>query len=351
MKGDGELLASIPPLLGFRPSASLVLLPNRGPGSKQIGRALRSDLPRPSDVDEVAERLADQVQRAGSTSVVLVVVGDGTPPADGALPHREFVVALCDELDLRFIAVPTVLWAQEIREGALWRCYDDPERAGTLPDPRATVAAAEIVRQGAVTYDSREEVERIVRPDAEPVRAERARLLDAKARDLRAGRGAPWAPGRGLAAVRRGLAAARTGILALSDEDVAELGLALHDPRVRDACLGTAVPPDTEDARAAARLWQALSRALPRYDRAPALALTAYAAYAAGDGVLAGIALEAAMLDDPDYALASLLMSALQFGVPPQVVQDLGRRAPCLDDDPEEPVGGGEPGESDRRSA
>jgi hypothetical protein len=65
------------------------------------------------------------------------------------------------------------------------------------------------------------------------------------------------------------------------------------------------------------RLWTDVTqRADPALAAAPA-SLLAFAAWRAGDGVLAGLALERALQADPGYPMAHLLLRGLRQGVPP----------------------------------
>lgn len=324
LEEPGELIASLPHMLSFRPADSIVLLAGAGPAGKEIGKRMRCDLPAPEHVEALAAQLAESITIDDPPSVVVIIVGEGpvgsgTPP----LPHRSLVDAIRRELHARGVDQPAALWVPEIRAGARWRCYDHLRCGGSLPDPKETVVAAETVGLGVVTYDSREDLERLLLPDSDLLLRERARLIDTLMRELRWGTGRAWSVERGLEVVREALQASSSGLVLFSDEKIAELGVALSDVRVRDACLYTALPPDSDTARAAAALWQALARALPAPERADAACLAGYAAYVTGNGALAGIALEAALAADGFHVLAGLLLRALQGGVEPSELHEL----------------------------
>lgn len=325
LSAPGDLLASLPQMMGFRPVNSVVLLADTGPGGKEIGRRLRCDLPPEEHTAATAEQLVESITKDSPGSVVMAIVGTGEPVGKGSLPHRALVTAVRRELAARGVDQPAAYWVPEIREGAQWACYDHDHCGGELPDPRSTLAAAAAVRLGMVTFGSREELARLILADNELLLRARAQLIDAKVRDLGFGTAAAWSEHRGFAAVRDALRAADSGLLALSDDQIAEVGLALADVRVRDACLATALPPDSDLALAAARLWQALSRALPPPERTEALCLAGYAAYIAGNGTLAGMALEAALDTDSSHTLSGLLMRALENGLAPDMLHELGR--------------------------
>ncbi|MQA62886.1 MAG: DUF4192 family protein [Actinophytocola sp.] len=328
LKRPEDVLAAIPYIVGFRPSDSVVLLTNVERG-KEVGRRLRGDLPPEHAIEEVAHHIAETITQDEPTSALIVIVGGGdiTEGADGSdgtvLPYAEFVRILRDELDARGVDQPAAYWVPEIAAGVRYRCYDHEDCTGELPDPMSSEVAAQCVSHGYVTYESRKELERLLKPDSEVLLRERADLIDAKQRELACGFPAPFSAERGVTALQDALKTARSGVLALGDDQLAELAIALTDPRVRDACLATALPPDAELATTAMRLWQALTRALPAPESAQAACLAGYAAYVAGQGPLAGIALRAALEADSTHVLAGLLLRALEHGIHPDELHRL----------------------------
>ena len=120
--------------------------------------------------------------------------------------------------------------------------------------------------------------------------------------------------------VREAVAAVRrmaTGAM-LSDAELAGVGATLADVRVRDLLFTMA---NSDAAAAAEALWALLARMLPQPLRAEALTLLAFSAYLRGDGPLAGVALEAALAEDPDHRMAGPLDTALQGGVRPDEIR------------------------------
>lgn len=79
----------------------------------------------------------------------------------------------------------------------------------------------------------------------------------------------------------------------------------------------------TDDSHAAEDFWSMLARSVPTPGRVEALALLAVYAYVRADGPLAGIALEAALQDDPSHSLASILDCALQTGMQSSDIRSL----------------------------
>jgi hypothetical protein len=169
-----------------------------------------------------------------------------------------------------------------------------------LPDRAALVAQV-----APVTGAARSAVRRAT------ARAERslaALLHEAPVADLRSGRAVRAA---GTTAVRGALRRHRRG-QRLSDDEVAWLSLLLTHLPVRDHAWERTDGRDEDIA-----LWtDVLRRAEPDLIAAPA-ALLAFAAWRAGQGALAAVALERGLAEHPDYPLALLLDDLLRRGVPP----------------------------------
>lgn len=318
MDNPSDLLASIPPLLGFHPADSLVVFGLRGPRATELALVLRSDLPPPDRAGELAETLLLPLMQQGAAGVALVVVGGGSPSDD--LPHRE-AVARCGAT---FVdnGVPVVhqLWTAATVAGGRWHCYDESGCAGVLPDPDGTRLAAIASDAGVTVYGRREDIVATLTPDPPDVLARRSASLD---RFSEAGP-ALDSPQAGLAAVETAIRSAVAKPPELSDEAVVELATALSDHRIRDVCLDFDALPDIA---AAERLWTALARATPGPERAEPACLLAFSAYARGDGVLAGIALDQAEEADPGHRLSGLLRGALSIGLPPPKLRTAGTRA------------------------
>lgn len=312
----GDLIAAVPHLLGFHPSDSLVVVGLRGPGGRLLGLALRADLPPPLPDDALAEQLCRPLTEHNTVAVVLVVVGacGVASGGDAELPGTE-LLSVCEEAFAR-VGIPVVhrLWTPSTCGGAQWRCYDGSECAGTLPDPRATALAAASAVAGVVTYASRDDIAATLEPLDAAILARRAALLERASRETEPD---PDLVGHGprlLRSVHDAIERAACGAVILTDDEVVRLADALSNHWVRDACL---VFDDARQTEAAGRLWTALVRATPSPECAEPACLLALHAYLAGDGVLAGIALERAAKADPGHRLTSLLRDALLTGLPP----------------------------------
>lgn len=360
LEHPGELLASVPHLLGFHPVDSLVVLGLHGPASASVSVVLRSDLPPPSQTRALAEYLLLPLTQHEASGIVLIVVGGRVPVDD--LPNRE-LLARCESVlvDGGF-SILHQLWTPDTASGRRWRCYDDFHCSGLLPDPASTDLAAIVTEAGMVTYDRREDIVATLAPEPDDVLARRSASLDRLTDTTEPGATepthqppadeTPTAPTESAApdstksdaardrsvppdpdddqtrdrldAVRTAIAAAVAAPPTLSDEDVIRMSGALADHRVRDTCLDFDSLPDVA---AAERLWTALARATPVPERAEPACLLAFSAYARGDGVLAGIALTEAEAADPGHRLSSLLRSALTLGLAPSKIRVAGIRA------------------------
>jgi hypothetical protein len=126
----------------------------------------------------------------------------------------------------------------------------------------------------------------------------------------------------GRAAVEAAVARQRAGGQ-LDDDEVAWLTVVLVNLPVRDDAWAAV----DADPALHVRLWtEVMRRAEPELCTAPA-ALLAFAAWQAGDGVIAGLAVERALDTDPDYPLARLLAEVIGGGVPPGEWAAAHRRA------------------------
>jgi Domain of unknown function (DUF4192) len=165
----GEIAASLPGLLGFRPRESVVLISLTGPTGGRVGLTVRADIPHGESAGTVARVLARSVCSDRPRGVLLAVVSEAAdevagPTAD--LPHRALVWELTRALAEQAVPVPEVLL---VRDGRWWS-YDCPHAccapaAGTpLPGgvPELEVAA---VATGMVVAPDRDDLAgRIARP-------------------------------------------------------------------------------------------------------------------------------------------------------------------------------------------
>lgn len=321
----GDLLACIPAMLGFHPRESLVLIclaPNNG-----VQLTARVDLPAPDGASRLAAELSRHPAVRAAHRIVAVVVADAA--------HT----TLLDHLDAEMsrLSIPLECYhLPVIAAGALWTRPRSAD-TGTLPDPTSTVLAAHLAASGNAIHAGRDAIAAAFAPDVDAALTRRAVAIDALL-----SRPLPT-PEQAADVVRAALCDAHRDTLVLADQRVAELAIALSDRKVRDAALATAVAATSELARAAQRLWTCLTRLTPEPERAEPGVLAGYAAYAAGDGATARIALDIARAANPGHTLAGLLLRALDAGAHPRRLASLAQHDPfdlrhALEEEDERPT-------------
>jgi hypothetical protein len=107
----------------------------------------------------------------------------------------------------------------------------------------------------------------------------------------------------------------------LSDEQLTRFGVALRRIPVRDA-VWLGLDSGRIDGR---QLWLRLATGLPSpYDAAP-LFLFGWASYRDGNGAMARIAADEALVSDPGYTAADLILAALGNAINPRDLPKLRR--------------------------
>ncbi|MFF0152533.1 DUF4192 domain-containing protein [Micromonospora sp. NPDC005203] len=312
VRSPADLIAAVPYLLGFHPTDSVVAVALRG---RQIIFAARADLPDPSaDPVERARHLVGVISRQGAEAATVVGYG----PPDRVTPSVDAVRAALTAAGLE------VLDALRVTEGRWWSYLctkpDCCPPEGRRYDPSANPVTASAVFAGQVALPDRAALVAQVAPvdgsardalRAATARAELrlAELLDqAPSSDLLGSRTMCAA---GVAAVREAQRRQRRGER-LDDDEVAWLSLLMVHLPIRDHAWERTDGRDRDIA-----LWtDVLRRAEPKLAAAPGT-LLAFAAWRAGQGALAAVALERTLSLHPDYALAVLLDDMLRRGVPP----------------------------------
>lgn len=318
------ILAVVPHLLGFHPAESLVVLGVGGPHSR-IRLAFRYDLPDPPEeglAADIATHAATVLNRQHLTLAIAVGYGSGrqvTPVADVLIP------ALRDS----GIQVQDVL---RVQDGRYWSylCADPgccpPD--GVPFDPAGHPAAAALAAAGLTVHGDRAELAATIASAAESGKSmseavERAqdratRLITDAFADSRYGDVFQPVADAGRRSIRLAVTRYRRGGRLTDCDELAWLGVALTDMRVRDDAWARMDPDFNADHQ---RLWVDLVRHLPaEYVPAPA-ALLAFTAWQAGDGALASVAIERALAADPDYSMAKLIADALHAGLPPSAAR------------------------------
>ena len=294
-----SLVAMIPAILGFRPSRSLIVATATG---RQLGVTMRVDLT-PALTEDIGQ-LVELAARQDADSVLVVVVDDTDTD------HRALVASLSTGMAGRHITVQGAVSVAEIATGATWRCIQDECGAfGVIDDPQTTPMAMAAVLAGRPIFHTRDELVSLIAPSP-------AALTAALDQSVTAAHADEDAPRRAVEAILAAIEDVENG----TTPDIAalaSLAAPLTDVRVRDMLFATAL---SNRADAAEQLWLSMARILPPRHRAEALALLGYSAFARANGVLAGVALAAALADHSEHSLARLLDEALQSGTSPEVL-------------------------------
>lgn len=327
VREPGDLIETIPYLLGFHPRESLVLV---GLDDNRVVVTARADLSALAADPTMLPTTVRAVVQGGSSSVVSVVYDDaeddGSDDAARArpLPHRALVA------DIRALAAEagaSILDALLVRAGRWWSYVCADERCcPSQGRPRAgqsSRAAATATYAGLVALPDRTDVVAMLTPDDDAARW--AMLPQLEAAEDRAVQAVLFGHGKRheRSAKRALFAAARDadatlfvaiGGGQLPDSDVARYATALADTAIRDS-VWLAIDQNRLDGRA---LWRDIARRVPPpYDAAP-LFLFGWAEWRGGNGPLAGVAAERALLSDPTYTAAELLLGALTNGLDPR---------------------------------
>ncbi|MDN5918278.1 MAG: DUF4192 domain-containing protein [Pseudonocardia sp.] len=331
VRGTGDLIVSLPVLIGFHPRDSLLLVGFGGPNGRRVGLTIRVDLPRPDDVGCVCADAVGALATDAPAGAAVVVVHGGVAGAPG--PYRTDVAAAVQAMLVEAGIEPQVLvWAAGTGRGDRWACFDLPGQrcgcTGVLPDPSATPAAAAAVRRGAVVLPDRAALRDVLAAGDETTLRRRAGLRAAEL-DRAGAHAAGGDPGPGRTAeylelVRRCLDDAARCRLVVDDGTVLGFCAAFDVPAVRDAAVRHCLGPDAPHAE---QLWAALSRSMPAPESAGPAALLAVCALLRGDGALAAIAVERALDASPGHQLAEIMAAMLRRMAGPVALRRLLERA------------------------
>ncbi|MFB4317890.1 DUF4192 domain-containing protein [Actinomadura sp. 21ATH] len=291
-----DAIAAVPYLLGFHPADSMLVI---GFGGRHHTCAVRVDLP-PLDDPAAHARTAEHAATVlgGGGFRRALVLGYG---ARGRVEPA--FAAIRDTLPLEIVD------AARVTGGRWWSLVCDVPGCcppgGTPYDISSSLVAAEATLAGRVALPGRSDLEETVAPHQGPARDSMRRATRRAERRART---------RDLAALRDEaltLLARLRSTPSPDHHDLAWLSVLLTDLRIRDEAF---VRIDLDDPSADIAFWRTVLRHVEEpYASAPAC-LLARAAYAAGDGGLANVALDRAA---PDYSMATLLQAVIAAGIPP----------------------------------
>ncbi|GAA4912856.1 uncharacterized protein DUF4192 [Stackebrandtia albiflava] len=312
LTSPAELLSAVPYLLGYHPSDSMVLIGMAGDG---IAVTARAGLP---GRDEPPDRLGITAHALQNNEVDgAILVGYG--PADRVTRCVDWLRRLCDVNRIDLVE------ALRVTEGRFWSylCEDTeccPVEGTAVPGDDSSVAA-EFTLAGSQALPSRETLIRQLAPVTGRTRQAVAdatrRLLELVGDGDRADR--DTLRDKALAVLDHSVATGELPSLA----DTVWLGVALEDNEIHDAALRSVDRPGN---RTGVSLWIWLTRHVQAGYRARAAALLAYAAWRAGNGVLAAEAVAISLAGLPEGRLAGLMRHILTAGTPPWKTVEFGSR-------------------------
>lgn len=314
-----DLLGALPALLGFYPEESIVVMCMGGPRRTEFTGFIRADFPTSVDGSPSEQPLQEAVSsfrefctRNGVDAVLLALIS-----AADQVQLAEAADYVAQALEASEISVGAIYLAPAIGAGERWVAHYPAYDEGVITDPRESEVAAELVAAGRLIRRSRADIfADLAVADAEQTRRI-GRMLRFLAPETR--REPSALDAHRLERVISQVTAIDEGKV-LNEVEYAELGQALLRIPVRD-CLFTLALTDV--ASSAEHLWTDLTRRLPAPARTEAAALLGFSAYVHGEGVLAGAALDIALGDDPEHAMASMLDQALRSGLPPHHVAEI----------------------------
>jgi hypothetical protein len=314
INGPAELLAAVPYLLGFHPEESLVLV---GLADGALVVTARLDLADAAPGRCLGDTFA-AIVRGGTTQVVGIVFAAGRAKEDR--PQTLISTRLQDEAGragVELIDVMTVIGDRWWSELCTDTCCCPPEGRVLASEPTAFGLASIVA--GTVVAPSREAMAQRLAPM--PDRQRLQVLIDQAESTAAEALLRARLAGHDSSLKRAIFAAARAAAAGVypADADVARYGAALSRTAIRDA-----VWLAVDGGRLAdGNLWLDLARRLPAPYDASALFLYGWQAWRDGNGALASVAAERAVVSDASYSAAHLLLGALARGVDPRRVPTL----------------------------
>ncbi|KAA1416307.1 DUF4192 domain-containing protein [Nocardioides humilatus] len=302
-----DLIAAAPLVLGFHPTHSVMIMTSDGDRPFHA----RTDLPgAPAPVEDqraVAAMLVDAARRNGVRSLAVLLYGGerATRPTWQALRRacrqsRLQIVAALRVDDRRYFPLLGDRAAREI---------------GIAYDISAHPFLAEAMFRGMVIQPDRASLATTLAPDAVAQAAVQAMLDDRPVPRM----ATPGERSDQVAWLSGFVSTFVSGGQRPSDEDVARALWLVQDVRLRDHAWALVL---RDNASRHQELWLDVVRRSPdRYLPAPAV-LLAWAAYRAGNGAMAWLAIDRCQTVDPDHRLADLLARCLDGALPPDAFDD-----------------------------
>jgi hypothetical protein len=311
VRTPGDIVASLPALIGYHARDSIVLVLLGGQPS-QVRLTMRLDMPQVRDDavwPAVSRAFLPGVRNADADEAVLVLL-DGDEQSADALAG-----ALSADLDDNGVGMRDVLVVREGRYRSIL-CDDVaccPPQGALVPTTGAATAAAAVT--GQVIAASRDELRAEFAPP-QPEDGQRAAtafaLMVSSAWHGSLDDCATEFPGY----LDEASTAAAEGCLSL--EQAVRLACLVRVGEYRDQAYLHLVEGDIDHHRA---MWGSVCRQLPREHTVVPHVMLALAAYLQGEGALATVALEAAEQVNAEHASVRLLSDVIAAGIPPREVR------------------------------
>lgn len=325
-----DLIETVPYLMGFHPSESLVLLgflPSPSSRVRQVSVTMRADLPGTGLDEELLAPLVEALAGSRTASVVALAFTDAI---DGDPRAAQWLVGLAAVLVDRLTELDVqVLDVLAVSSTSWWSmCCEQPRCCPPQGNPRSldsSQVAAAATYAGLVALPDRQALAATLdgRPPAERTALEPA-LATAEDRVTQA------ALRNGLGRFQRAEFAALLDAAArpdpvppLTDEQLVRFGVALSDSEIRDQVW---LAIDSRSLDATTFLSDLHTRLPSPYDASP-LFLFGWDCWRSGNGTLAAMAAERALESDPEYSAAELLLGAVCHGMDPAEIPLLAREA------------------------
>ncbi len=359
-RGPADLVAAVPYLVGFLPSASIVAVSLRGPRLR-LGVVARLDLPPAGREHDTAAALAAFVRRDGPREAFVLVYDDQPWTRWWPRPHQLLVDAVTDDLGQHGVPVREAVYVGAQRFWS-YTCVVPgccPAAGWPMRDARSSEVAATFVLQGRAPLADRQGLVDRVAPGDPATLAAVADAIDTWGADAGpqgqhagdVGRRA-WQRARVVdldtlarryVAGERGLSVDEAGraLAGLLDDDVRDVVavrwtrwlLSLAAPGTADEVtrpvaelVDDSTPPDLDDLELAGAVEQLLVDLAVRADGPAAVApltLLSMQCWACGDGACAGVAADRALAIDPAHRMAVMVDQLLRAGLPPRWVADV----------------------------
>lgn len=304
LSGPGDAVAMIPYLLGFTPTESLVVIALQGP-RRRFGPCFRIDLS--SDTEAIsaqADYVRALVRHHRFNPVMVFAFSSRAEPADAALSAVQARLSAAGVGVLDAIrADGTRWWSATCRDPLC--CSPD----GTPYDVETSRVAAEAVLAGMQRAPDRESL----RAQFLPLDSERVAAVSEAASKLQ----------RGIDPVPL-ISVALDAPHDLPVDRVAQLAMAVQRVVDRDAAWSMMT---RANASRHLELWRAVMQSVPDALLPPVGALTAFAAWLSGRGVLASHAAERVLEVDSNYSMARLVIDALQASLNPSTWDTFNSRS------------------------